>query len=174
MKRIVLVLSLVFLVTSVSIAQSLAIGPNVGYYKTKDADKGTFLYGASARLNFLMFGVEATGHYGEEKYYDDAVKIQKYPVSVSGMFFPLPFVYACAGLDWLNSKATYKIPGFSEATETQSEIGYHFGAGAQLSLGNIVLTGDFRYILMGKMKIPSSGEVDNSTTSINIGLLFKL
>lgn len=172
MKRIVLVISLVFLVTSVSIAQSFAIGPNVGYFKTKDAEKGTFLYGASARLNFLMFGVEATIHYGEEKFFNDVVKIQRYPISVSGMFFPLPFVYACAGLDWLNSKITYDVPGISGSTE--QEIGYHIGAGAQLSLGSIVLTGDARYILLGKMKVPSSGEIDNSTLVFAVGLLFKL
>jgi hypothetical protein len=174
MKRSILMISLVFLITSVSMAQSFSIGPEVGYYKTKDADKGTLLYGASARLTFAMFGVEGTVHYGEEKFYNDMIKVQRYPVSVSGMFFPLPFVYACGGLDWLNAKTTTNIPGFSDQSETSSEVGFHFGAGVHLSLGSIVLKGDARYIMMGKMKIPSQGEIDNSVLELSVGLLFHL
>lgn len=172
MKRIILIAVLIVFTASISMAQTFAIGPNVGYVKAKDADKGTYLFGAAARLNFLMFGVEGTIHYGEQKYYNDVVKVTQYPVSVSGMFYPIPFVYACAGLDWFNSKTKIDIPGVAESTN--SEVGYHFGAGAQLSLGNIVLTGDFRYVLLGKMKVPNSGEIDNSNTVISIGLLFKL
>jgi len=172
MKRILIIAVLVLFAASYAMAQTFAIGPSVAYMKAKDADKGTFLYGATARLNFLMFGVEGTIHYGEQKYYNDVVKVQQYPASLSGMFYPLPFVYGIAGIDWFNSKTTIDMPGV--AATTNSEMGYHFGAGVQLSLGPIYLTGDFRYVLLGKMKIPSSGEIDNSNTCIAVGLLFKL
>ena len=172
MKRILLIAVLVLFTASFTAAQTFSIGPNVGYAKAKDADKGSFLFGGAARLNFLMFGVEGTIHYGEQKYFNDVVKVQQYPISVSGMFYPLPFVYACAGFDWFNYKTTVNLPGVAE--ETSSEVGYHFGAGVQLSLGGLYLTGDARYVLQGKMKVPSSGEIDNSLLVLSVGLLFKL
>lgn len=172
MKRLIIAAVLVLLFVSTSFAQSFAIGPNVGYVKAKDADKGTYLFGAAARLTFLSFGAEATIHYGEQKYYNDMVKVQQYPISVSAMFFPLPIVYACGGLDWFNSRTTINIAGSS--TDTHQEIGYHFGAGAQLSLGGICLTGDVRYLMLGKMKVPNSSDIDNSSLIISVGLLFKL
>jgi len=172
MKRIILISVLVLFTFSVSKAQSFAVGPQVGYYKVKDAEKGSFLYGGAARLNFLMFGVEAAIHYGEEKYYDDLIKVQKYPVSVSALYYPLPFVYACGGLDWLNYKTTVNITG--GGSETDQELGYHFGAGVQLSLGNVMLTGDIKYVFLGKMKVPSQDEIDNSFYILSAGLLFIL
>ena len=171
MKRSIIIAVLVMIFASTNFAQTLSLGPNVGYIKAKDADKGSYLFGAAARLNFLMFGVEGTIHYGEQKYQNDLVKVQQYPISLSGMFFPLPFVYACAGVDWFNSKTTVDIPGLG--SQTDSEMGYHFGAGAQLSLGSIYLTGDVRYVLLGKMKVPSGNEIDNSNVVISVGLLFK-
>lgn len=172
MKRLLFIAVLVFFTVSVSFAQTFSIGPNVGYAKAKDADNGNFLFGGAARFNFLMFGVEGTIHYGEQKFFNDVVKVQQYPISVSGMFYPIPFLYACAGFDWFNYKTTVNIPGVAETTS--SEIGYHFGAGVQLSLGSVYLTGDARYVLQGKMKVPSSGEIDNSLLVLSVGLLFKL
>jgi hypothetical protein len=171
MKRLLITAAVVLLLVSTNFAQTFSIGPNVGYVKTKDADKGTYLFGAAARFNFLSFGIEGTIHYAEQKYYNDLVKVQQYPISVSGMFFPLPFVYGCAGLDWFNSRTTIDIAG--SATETYQEVGYHFGAGAQFSLGGVYLTGDARYVLLGKMKVPNSSEIDNSNLVLSVGLLFK-
>ncbi len=173
MKRLLLILSLLLILASNGMAQTFSIGPNVGYTKAKDADKGTYLFGGAARLTFLMFGVEGTIHYSEQKYYNDQIKVQQYPVSVSGMFFPLPFIYAAAGLDWFNAKTTVSIAGLSDS-QTSSETGYHFGAGVHLSLGGVILTGDARYLFLGKMKVPSGSEIDNSNLVLSVGLLFKL
>lgn len=172
MKRILLIGTFFLLAATVNYAQHFSIGPEVGYYKQKDADKGSFLFGGSARLTFGLLGVEGAIHYREDKYYNDAVKIQRYPISVSGLIFPLPFVYACAGIDWINSKTTVNLPGVSG--DTSSDLGYHFGAGVHLSLGSIVLKGDARYVMIGKMKIPSSGEIDESVLVLSAGLLFTL
>ena len=171
MKKALLILVFI-LAASTSFAQSLAIGPQLGYFKSKDADDGAYIFSGAARFSFLMFGVEGTVGYSESKYFNGDIKIQNYPISITGMVNIMPFIYADAGMDWFNRKIIYNIPGISD--ETSTSVGYHIGVGAQISLGPLLLTGDAKYIFTDKYKLFTGVEVNNNYYILSIGVLYKI
>ncbi|MFC2133441.1 outer membrane beta-barrel protein [Bacteroidota bacterium] len=154
LKKVLLVLVLGLIFSTQAYSQSFLIGPQVGYYKAKDADEGDFLFGGAARLKFSSLGVEASINYRQEKYADGAVKVTTYPVMLSGMLYVLPVAYGVAGIGWYN----YKYEAFG-MEESGSDIGYHIGGGAEISLGSIVLSGDIRYVFL-KYQFEDSGMGD--------------
>jgi hypothetical protein len=58
-KKTLLLTAMIALVSSRADAQSLSLGPQLGYYKTQDADKGSYMGGAALRLKLMGLGVEA-------------------------------------------------------------------------------------------------------------------
>lgn len=169
-KKLLLILVLGLLFTTEGYSQSLSLGPQLGYYKAKDADEGSFLFGGMARLKFGGLGVEGSISYRQEEYADGAMKITTYPVMLSGMLYVLPIAYGVAGIGWYN----YKYEAFG-MEETGSDIGYHIGAGAEIPLGSIILTGDIRYVFL-KYQFDDSygGEQEANFYIITAGVLFPL
>lgn len=168
---------IVLFLTAISIsAQSIAIGPQVGYVKTKDADKGTIMPGIAARANLLFLTVEGSIGYKSDEYFDGKMKVTNYPVLLTGFMNLIPIVHAEAGIGWYNYKTEYSGLWSSSASETGSNIGYHAGIGAELPLGNILLTGDIRYVFMN-LKLQDAADVISLKSDyyvIAVGLLFKL
>jgi opacity protein-like surface antigen len=134
-----------WMVTQVN-AQSVSLGPQVGYYKVKDADKGAFMGGAALRLKMMNLGVEASINYRQEKYFNDALTVRSWPVMVTGLIYPLPIVYGAIGAGWYNLTFHYKNPILKD--ETTQKVGWHFGGGVELPLGSVKLTGDVRYVFL--------------------------
>lgn len=179
MKKVLFVFAILIVSISLLKAQSVAVGPQLGFSKTKDADKTAIMPAAAIRLDLIGLGVEGSIGYKSEKFDDGNVKTTSYPVLLTGMLNVFPFIHAEAGIGWYNTKIEYsallKLQGAKD--ETTQEIGYHLGAGAEIPLGNVILTGDFRYVFLNTdfSKVSSSIEsLKSDYYTLSIGLLFKL
>jgi opacity protein-like surface antigen len=158
-------------------AQSISLGPQVGYYKVQDADKGSYMGGVALRLKLMGLGVEASINYRQEKYANDALTVRSWPMMVTGLIYPLPFIYGAIGAGWYSLTFDYdqsKLPFLKD--ETTKKMGWHFGGGVELPLGSIKLTGDIRYVFLNYdfKEIPGSGDLKSNFTVITVGFLFGL
>lgn len=163
-KKIVPVL-LLFFVTAIN-AQTLMVGPQVGFSKSSDADKASVMPAVAARLSLLNLEAELSIGYKSEEFGDGLVKTKSYPILFTGMFKIFPVFRAEAGIGWYNTKIEY-----ANYDETNRKIGYHVGAGAEIPLGNVVLTGDFRYVFLD---VALNNDWKSDYYTMNVGLLFKL
>jgi opacity protein-like surface antigen len=178
-KKMYLVMGLAVLMAAQATAQSVYLGPQVGYYKAKDADKGSFMGGVAWRLKLMpVLGVEASINYRQEKYADGALTVRSWPVMVTGLIYPLPIVYGAVGAGWYSVTSDFdqkKLPLMKD--ETTQKVGWHFGGGVELPVGsNIKLTGDIRYVFLNYdfKEIPGSDQVKSNFTVLTAGLLFCL
>ena len=177
MIRRMLFLTVMVLALASPVLAGAGFGPQVGYYKSSDADEGEFLYGGALRLMLApILGVEGSVNYRQESYNDDAVKIKSWPVMATALVYPIPNIYGLAGCGWYNTTIEYNVPGVSNIEdETSSEIGWHFGGGVELPLGTSMrLAGDIRYVFLDYEfeEMPGSGEVDSNFFVITATLLF--
>lgn len=167
-KKILPILILFF--AGVISAQTLMIGPQVGFSKSGDADKASVMPAVAARLSLLNLEAELSIGYKSEEFGDGLVKTKSYPVLFTGMFKIFPVFRAEAGIGWYNTKIEYD-KSLMIGDETVQKIGYHVGAGAEIPLGNIVLTGDFRYVFLD---VALNNDWKSDYYTMNVGLLFKL
>lgn len=177
LKKTLLLTALITLMSVHVNAQSLNLGPQLGYYKTQDADKGSYMGGAALRLKLMGLGVEASINYRQEKYANDAMTVRSWPVMVTGLFYPLPIVYGAVGAGWYNTTLHYdpKIyPLLKDATTRK--VGWHFGGGVELPMGPVKLTGDVRYVFLNYdfKGIPGGMKMKSNFYVITVGFLFKL
>ena len=179
MKKLPFVLIILSFAFSSTYSQSAAIGPQIGYYKTQDADNGSAMIGAALRLKLSdSFGVEGSINYRSEKFDGGNIKTTSYPIMATAMIYVLPIVYGAAGIGWYNVKYQYsdlyKTAGLTD--ETKQQVGYHFGAGAELGFGNIILTGDIRYVFLDLKfdKLPNSKSIKSNFYVMTAGVLFRL
>lgn len=159
------------LFTAQTFAQSIAIGPQVGYLKSKEADKGALMFGGAARLNFASLSVEAAINYRKEEM-EFGGDLTSYPVLLTGMLHVLPIAYGLAGIGWYNYK--YEVSGFEHKG---SDFGYHVGGGAEISLGSVILTADIRYVFLEYQFDNGLGgtfDVESNFYIITGGVLFPL
>ena len=177
-KKISLILGLITVLIVPVHAQSLSVGPQVGYYKAQDADKGSFMGGVAWRIKLMpALGLEASINYRQETYADKALTVRNWPVMVTGLIYPIPVVYAAIGAGWYNTKIDYDQDTYAYLEdETTQEFGWHFGGGVELSLGSVKLTGDIRYVFLDYdfKEIPGSGDMKSNFYVITAGLLFVL
>ncbi|MCX7798596.1 MAG: porin family protein [Melioribacter sp.] len=167
----------IFLFTSLY-AQSIAIGPQLGYHKSEDAE-GSLLLGATGRIYLARsLALEASINYRSEDYENGTIKTKMYPVMVSGLLYFFPLFYGTVGAGWYNTKIDYSslLNSMGLKDETKSKFGYHFGIGAELGLGNLILTGDVRYVFLDLKldKLPGLKELKNNFYVITAGILFEL
>ncbi len=175
-KIIILSFAIIFLSGSIA-AQELAIGPLVGYNKGEDI-KTNYTLSIAARFSILSFGIEGSVGYKTQKYEGDIMETKTYPVMVTGLLYLLPIAYLQAGAGWYHTKLDFNkllnTAGVND--ETKTEFGYHAGAGVELPLGSIILTGDIKYVLLD-LKLDSIIGLRNVKSNhymINAGLLFKI
>lgn len=171
-------LALVLALATTSLAQ-LSLGPRAGYYKSKDADDGQMYGGAAARLKLGGLSVEGAIDYRQEKYGDGALTMRSWPVQASGLLYPLPIAYVLAGAGWYHTTLDYdqSLIGLgAPEDETTSTFGYHIGAGLELPLGGMKLTGDIRYVFLNYDldDLPDIGETDSDFVAVTVGLLWNL
>jgi opacity protein-like surface antigen len=178
-KKVLLFMGLITLMVTQVNAQSIGVGPQVGYYKVRDADQGNVMGGLALRVKLLpVIGVEGSINYRQEKYLDGALTVRSWPVMVTGLIYPLPFVYGAMGFGWYNTTIDYdqnKLPLMKD--ETTQKIGWHFGGGLELPVTTyLLLTGDFRYVFLNYnfKAIPGSGDLKSNFTAITAGILLEL
>jgi len=179
MKKIFMIIGLSALLVAQVKAQSLNLGPQLGYYKAQDADNGTYTGGVALRLKLMsVLGVEASINNRQEKYANGALTVNSWPVMVTGLIYPLPIVYGAMGFGWYSVTFHYDQSRLSLfADETTQKVGWHFGGGLELPItSNILLTGDFRYVFLNYdfKAFPGSGDLKSNFTAITVGFLFGL
>ncbi len=179
MKKVSLMLGLAALMATQVHAQSIGIGPQVGYFRAKDADEGNFTGGAALRLKMTPFlGVEASIGYRQEQYADDLLTVRSWPVMITGLIYPLPIIYGAMGFGWYNTTFDYdqvSLPLLKD--DTVQKVGWHFGGGMELPIGTkIKLTTDIRYVFLDYdfEEVPGSGDMSSNFYVITAGILFAL
>lgn len=173
MKKILVVIGLLIFVQSAH-AQEAAIGPILGYYKTQDADKGAMILGAAARFKLAnLIGIEGSISYRKEEYEDGLIKVKSYPITATGILYVMPMIYAAAGAGWYNNKVDYDN-SLGLKSETSQNFGYHIGGGVELSLGNLMLTGDIKYVFLNLELDNIPTDVENNFYVLTAGVLFRL
>ncbi len=176
MKRFVLLITAILLITSINFAQGFSIGPELGYYKAQDAENGEILFGAQARLKLSdVVGIEGAIDYRKEKYYDGKVEVTTIPIQVTALLYPIPIAYGAIGAGWYNTTVTVNTV-LGESDITSQEFGYHFGGGVQIPLNkNLSLSGDIRYVFLNYEFEEFPGEdVDANFFVIKAALLINL
>ncbi len=172
MKNLIYVLFAIMIYTAVN-AQSISVGPQLGLFKTVDADKVELLPGGAVRINFDKVSIEGAFYSKTEKYFNGEMVAKSNPVVITGIFYVLPFVYGEFGIGWYNTKYDYSdsmAVAFGVKSETTKDKGYHLGAGAQLNVGPFLLTGDLRYVFLNSS---STVFVKSSYYTLVVGLMYK-
>lgn len=172
MKKYSILVLIVVLFASYSLkAQSFAIGPQVGLVKSADADNTSIMPGLALRLNLLGFGVEGSIYYKSEEFQNGLIKTKSYPINLTAFVNLLPVVHAEAGLGWYDTKIDFSHPINSISSETKTKPGFHIGAGTQIPVGNILLTGDIRYVFLD---LSSAVSFKSNFYVIMIGAMFTI
>lgn len=150
LNRVVFLALLVALLVSTTQAQVISLGPQLGFQKTKDTEKGGMLVGATLRLK-LSAALKAEGviAYRQEKENDGALTIRSWPIMVTGLLYPLPILYGAVGAGWHNTTFDYDQNQVPLKDETSQEFGWHFGGGIELPIGGKTkLVGDVRFVFL--------------------------
>lgn len=156
------------------------LGPQIGVFNAIDADEAYVMGGAAARLKFAdIFGLEASINFRQEKYLNNSVTVKNWPVMVTGMVYPLPYVYGAIGAGWYNTSYTYNnnLLGLNLSSESQQEFGWHFGGGIEIPVGNVgKIVGDLRYVFLDYdfSEFPGSNNVNADYYALTLGFLFAL
>ncbi len=159
-------------------AQRVSVGPQIGFYKARDADHASGLGGLSIRAKLTDgFGIEGSINFRKERYLNGSVEVNSWPVMATGLFYLVPVVYGAVGAGWYNSNIQYNSPGITITSETNQEFGWHFGGGLDLPLGSSTrLIGDIKYVFLNYnfTNYPGSSGVNSNFYVMTAGLLFTL
>jgi opacity protein-like surface antigen len=154
----------------------LGVGAHYSNVHNQTTDDNSGMLGAQLRLRGSIIGVEGAIDYRNDKL-GGGTELRSWPISASLLIYPLPPVYAMAGLGWYNTTIDFSSSS-PYKNETQSKLGYHFGAGLELPVAPALkLVGDIRWQFVDYefKNIPSSiGKVNADSYSINAGFLFYL
>ncbi len=160
---------------------SAYVGPHLGIQKAEGAD-ANYLVGATLRLKLMpVLGVEGDIGYRQENYGSDALTVRDYPVTVTGLIYPLPIIYGGLGAGWYNTTFDYadKYNELGFADETTTKFGWHLAAGVELPASpKFKLFGDVRFVFLDyKFKDLPEAVLDGAKSnfySINVGVLVRL
>jgi len=179
MKKLLSIICLL-LITGLTTAQHLYIGGQAAYTKSQDATEGAIMPAGAVRIDLSGLKLEGSIGYKAEEYsggYGSAkIKATSYPFLATAFISVLPFAHLEGGIGWYNTKIEYSGFPASIPSETVSSIGYHAGAGIEIPLGSLLLTGDIRYVIE-KTKLANTqnvSELKSDFYMIVVGLMFKV
>jgi opacity protein-like surface antigen len=180
---LILLLS-VFGVVPCAAQGGVGFGPLVGVYKGRDGDGFRVLGGAVLRFRLSeVIGVEGSINYRGEKYNHGSVDVQSWPLMVTGLLYPITFVYGAVGAGWYNTSVSYNaLPGAPVgltpvSRETKQQFGWHYGGGVELTVFSFLkLVGDIRYVVLNNnfKSSPGSNGVSSGSPVMTAALLFSL
>jgi opacity protein-like surface antigen len=149
---------------------TLGFGGRLGYYKSVEADRGSYDIGAIMRFRISEgLGLEATVDYRGEETFNAGrweasgadAKVSYVPITVSAMVF-LPFgstlaPYAVGGIGWYHTLVNYELkaenlPDLVDllANDENRVMGYHFGLGIEVPASDhLAFHVDYRYVFLG-------------------------
>lgn len=119
----------------------LGVGARFSYVRNNGIEDNSLMPGVMARIRSLMvLGLEGAVDFRKEEL-NNGSELRSTPITVSAMIYPIPVVYALAGVGFY--RTTLDVAG-EETTDNQ--IGYHVGAGIEAPLLPLLkLTGDVRF-----------------------------
>lgn len=170
-KNILFTLILLISAASILSAQSVSIGPQLGFIKSSDADNSVMMPGAALRVNMMGLSIEGSIYYKSEEYQNGDIKAKSYPIMLTGFLNVLPLVHGEVGVGWYNTKIDYSGSLSSLKAETSNNMGYHIGAGAELPMGGLTLAGDIRYVFLS---LSSATSFKSNFYVIMVSALFNL
>ena len=184
-KYVSLMIALVALSSISLFAQSsMSVGPQLGIYKSQDADNAKLMGGAALRLRIDQgFGIEGSINYREEEYNNGYLTAKSWPVMVTGLVYPLPVAYGAIGAGWYNTSVDYNYPpGYNggpgmNSSDTEQKFGWHFGGGVEVPVGQVgKLVGDIRYVFLDYnfKTLPGTNGVNSDFYVITAGMQFGL
>ena len=174
MKKLFSIIILIIIAGTIN-AQSIAIGVQGAYVKSNNADPTT-MPTVAARIDLGGLKVEGSIGYKSDKYSDGDIKTTDYPIMLTGFLSLLPIIHVEAGIGWYNTKIEYSGQYAGTPSETSKDIGYHAGAGLEIPIGNLLLTGDIRYVIeKTKMEnVKNTSDLKSDFYMVVVGLMFKL
>ena len=125
-------------------AGTIGIGMRAAYVTDRQTDASSGMTGLFTRIHDGVLGLEAAVDYRRENL-GSGISRRTWPVTASLAIYPLPEIYALAGLGWYNT--TLDLPKGSQYSDrTKTRLGYHLGAGVELAvLPSLRLIADGRY-----------------------------
>lgn len=147
----------------------IGVGPELGYFKSGDADQGSIMLGGFIRARILeQVGLDLSVSYKTEHYASGRVQVSQWPVQLSGLYYPMPSVYLLAGVGLyfttfsFNSQSIIDLPD-----KSASRFGFHVGAGLELEMTpKLKFTGDIKYVLLG-LGLDNFGTIQASDLNAN-------
>jgi hypothetical protein len=156
---------------------AVLFGPQAGISKV-DGEDPNFIFGAAMRFKFLpILGLEGSINYRQEEFGDDALTVRSWPVQVTGMLYPVNWLYGAMGAGWYMTTFDYDPDLVFLDDDTQSEFGWHFGGGLEIPLGSVAsLAGDLRYVFIDYNfeEFPGSDDIQSNFYMATAGILFRL
>ena len=179
LRKVMITLAAVLVMLPQIQAQSINLGPEIGYQRAQDADEGKFMGGAALRLKLTPgFGAEVSINYRSESYLHGGLTVKSWPVMITALIYPIPIIYCAIGTGWYNTSFEFDHSGYPFASdETQQKIGWHFGGGLELPVGpSAKLIADIRYVFINYdfSGVPGLGETKSDFYVCSVGLLFGL
>jgi opacity protein-like surface antigen len=184
--KLILISSIVTATSAVTASGqgSVGFGPQIGFFRAQGADHARGMGGAVLRVKFSdVFGVEGSINYREERYGGGFVDVKTWPVMVTGLVYPVPFLYGALGAGWYNTSISYNVPPgllggiTSVSSETKQQFGWHFGGGVEIPVFSFAkLVGDLRYVFLNFSfkSFPGSNGVSSNFYVLSASLLFGL
>jgi opacity protein-like surface antigen len=157
---------------------SFSIGPEGGYLRARDADRGTWFAGAKARLHLLRFlAAEASITFHQNRYEDGDIVVTQYPVQLTAFLYIIPVgpirPYILGGVGWYYTRIDYKDNLNFINDQTEHFFGVHLGAGAEIMLGKSAsIDADVRYIFVNATTEQVISDHDFNYWQITFGLNF--
>ena len=160
----------------------LTFGPEVGFFKSNDADNGKFLFGLALRSRLTpALGLEGDINYRQDSYANDMVTFRTWPVTVSADIFIIPYLYGVAGIGWYFTTIDYanSINDVGISDQTKNTFGFHLGGGTEIPItSNTWLKGELRYVFLNYnlkdiTQIPLSN-INSNFWSVTVGFLIGL
>ncbi len=163
-------------------AQSGAyFGPHLGIQKSQDAEDANYLGGATLRLKLApVLAIEGDIGYRQAKFGSNALTVRDWPITATGLLYPLPIIYGGVGAGWYNTTFDYSdaYNDIGIDDETSQEFGWHLVAGLEIPASPTVrIFGDVRYVFLDYefKELPDAvlEGAESDFYSINLGLLFQ-
>ncbi len=159
----------------------IGFGPVLGWTRANSSDAGRVTGGVALRMHLSpALGVEGSIMYRQDKFNNGAVTATTWPVQVTGLLYVIPDIYGAIGTGWYHTSYDYDMTAYPAGTPTptgtQTQFGWHFGAGAEIPLGAAAITADIRYVFLNYnfQQLPGTGGPNANFYTINVGLLFGL
>lgn len=126
------------------------LGLHLGMQKARDADEASSMVGSSIRSRLENYGIEASIDYRREKFFDGEATVTTWPVMLTLLYFPIPFIHGDIGAGWFNTSIDYSTTLENQGAKDNAsqKFGWHFGGGVEFPIQKVTLTAIVRYVFI--------------------------